>query len=150
MFNRSEILRSAWADYRRDAEKGWGVVRGAPFNRAHFAYCLRFAWMVAKERAAKAAAAADKRMALIREAGNLNNHPLLVCVDHVSIMGMMDLVECRAHVAHLRQRIAPKPSAAVSARADAIRAELSSQEYGDRIDWNRRRDLKAELSALSA
>lgn len=150
MFNRSEILRSAWADYRRDAAKGWGVRKGAGFNRAHFAYCLRFSWMVAKERAAKAAAAGDERMALIREAGNLNNHPALVCADHVSIMGMMNLAECRAHVAHLRQRIAPKPSAAVTARAEVIRAELVGQDYGDRIDWNRRRELRAELSSLGA
>lgn len=150
MFNRSEILRSAWADYRRDADKGWGVVRGTAFNRAHFAYCLRFSWMVAKERAAKAAAAGDERTALIREAGNLNNHSALICADHVSIMGMMDLPECRAHVAHLRQRIAPKPSAAVSARVEVIRAELVGQDYGDRIDWNRRRELRAELSSLGA
>lgn len=150
MFNRAEILRSAWSDYRRDAEKGWGVVRGAGFNRAHFAYCLRFSWMVAKERAAKAAAAGDERMALIREAGNLNNHPALVCADHVTIMGMMDLGDWRAHVAHLRQRIAPKPSAAVTARVEVIRAELVSQEYGDRIDWSQRSALKAELASLGA
>lgn len=108
MFNRSEILRSAWADYRRDAEKGWGVVRGTPFNRAHFAYCLRFAWMVAKERAAKAAKPAP--------------------------------------VATVAKPVGP----ANVARVAAIRAELLGQEYCDRIDWNRRRELRAELSALSA
>lgn len=56
MLNRSEILHKAWADYRRDAFKGWGVRRGEPFNRQHFAYCLRMAWAVAKDRAARAAA----------------------------------------------------------------------------------------------
>src|SRR5690606_17571876 len=122
--------------------KGWGVRKGAGFNRAHFAYCLRFAWMVAKERTAKAVSAADERMALIHEAGRLNNHPALVCADHVTIMGMMDLAECRAHVAHLRKRIAPKPSAAAAARAAAIRSELLNQEFGDRIDWSQRSALK--------
>lgn len=55
-FNRSNILKQAWADYRRDEFKGWGVRRGEPFNRKHFAYCLRMAWAVAKERAARAVA----------------------------------------------------------------------------------------------
>lgn len=60
MFNRTEILRSAWAGYARDARMN--LVPGhfgnpsRPFNRAHFAYCLRMAWAVAKEVAAKAAA----------------------------------------------------------------------------------------------
>lgn len=55
MFNRSDILRQAWADYRRDEFKGWGVRRGEAFNRKHFAYCLRCAWAVAKEVAAREA-----------------------------------------------------------------------------------------------
>jgi hypothetical protein len=55
MFNRSEILTKAWADYRRDVKMGWGVRRGAAFNRPHFAYCLRMAWAVAKELAAVSA-----------------------------------------------------------------------------------------------
>lgn len=59
MFNRSGILRSAWADYRRDAKMGWGVPRNGPFCREHFAYCLRMAWAVAKEVAARAAAPAS-------------------------------------------------------------------------------------------
>ena len=54
MFNRSEIFRKAWADYRRDQFRGWGVRRGDAFNRKHFAYCLRSAWAVAKELAAPA------------------------------------------------------------------------------------------------
>lgn len=57
MLNRSEMLTKAWADYRRDAFKGWGVRRGEPFNRKHFAYCLRMAWAVAKGVASRAAAA---------------------------------------------------------------------------------------------
>jgi hypothetical protein len=56
MFDRSAILNTAWANYRRDAFKGWGVRRGEPFNRQHFGYCLRQAWAVAKELAANAAA----------------------------------------------------------------------------------------------
>lgn len=55
MLNRSEILLTAWANHRRDLFKGWVVRRGEPFNRKHFAYCLRIAWAVAKELAAKAA-----------------------------------------------------------------------------------------------
>lgn len=55
MLNRSEILIKAWADYRRDEFKGWGVRRGEPFNRKHFGYCLRMAWEVAKELAARTA-----------------------------------------------------------------------------------------------
>lgn len=50
---RAEILRTAWADYRRDVFMGWGVRRGEPFNRGHFAYCLRMAWAAAKARAAR-------------------------------------------------------------------------------------------------
>jgi hypothetical protein len=60
MHNVSEIFTTAWADYRRDAFKGWGVRRGGPFNRKHFAYCLRMAWAVAKSVAARAAADALK------------------------------------------------------------------------------------------
>ena len=56
MFNRSEILRSAWSSYRRDVKRGLGVRRDGPFSRTHFAYCLRMAWAIAKEAAAKAAA----------------------------------------------------------------------------------------------
>ena len=60
MFNRSDILRSAWSDYRRDVKMGWGVRRGEAFNRQHFAFCLRQAWAVAKELADRAAANALK------------------------------------------------------------------------------------------
>lgn len=56
MLSRSAIFTKAWADYRRDVFKGWGVRRGEPFNHKHFAYCLRVAWAVAKELAVKAAA----------------------------------------------------------------------------------------------
>lgn len=40
---------------------------------------------------------------LIREAGQLNNHPELVGTDHVSIMGMMNHAEMVLHVAKLRE-----------------------------------------------
>ena len=56
MFNRAEILRSAWSSYRRDVKRGLGVRRDGPFSRTHFAYCLRMAWAIAKETAASAAA----------------------------------------------------------------------------------------------
>ena len=55
MMTRSEIMSKAWADYRRDEFKGWGVRLGEPFNRKHFAYCLRMVWTVAKQRAARLA-----------------------------------------------------------------------------------------------
>lgn len=56
-FNRSDILKQAWTDYRRAEFKGYcGPRRGEGFNRKHFAYCLRMVWAVAKERAARAAA----------------------------------------------------------------------------------------------
>lgn len=59
-FNHSNILTKAWADYRRDEFKGWGVRRGEPFNRQRFAYCLRMAWAVAKAEVARAASDALK------------------------------------------------------------------------------------------
>tara|TARA_R110002020_G_scaffold161283_8_gene346252 strand:+ start:136 stop:459 length:324 start_codon:yes stop_codon:yes gene_type:complete len=52
MLNRSEILKTAWNDHRRDVKMGWGVRRGEAFNRQHFGYCLRMAWAVAKSAAA--------------------------------------------------------------------------------------------------
>lgn len=66
--NRSEILRSAWADYRRDQRRGLGVRRDGPFSRKHFAYCLRMAWAVTKERAAKAKADEDRAAAPVATA----------------------------------------------------------------------------------
>lgn len=56
MFIRSEILTKAWSDYRRDQRMGLCVRRVGPFSRKHFAYCLRMAWAVVKDRAAKTAA----------------------------------------------------------------------------------------------
>jgi len=46
------------------------------------------------------------RTELISEAGRLNNHPALVNVDHVTIMGLMDRDECEHHVAKLREYVA--------------------------------------------
>lgn len=58
MFNRSEILRSAWELYRRDDKAGFCIAKGfrrnGPFDREHFGYCLSTAWAIAKDRAAKA------------------------------------------------------------------------------------------------
>jgi len=150
MFNRSEILRTAWANYRRDVFKGWGVRRGEGFNRSHFAYCLRTAWALAKEAASAVASAAARRLELIREAGTLNNHPDLVNADHVSIMGMMDADECERHVARLRSRILTKPSAAAAARAGAVRSALLDLEMGDFINWTQHSALQSELAQLTA
>lgn len=149
MLNRSEILTKAWADYQRDEFKGWGVRRGEPFNRQHFAYCLRMAWAVAKQQAAKVIASGARRQELIREAGLLNNHDALVNVDHVTIMGMMDTAECERHVAKLRTMTKPKPPAAVAARAEAIRSELLDMQMGDFIPWARHAALSSELARLS-
>ena len=149
MLNRSEILLSACAAYRRDVFKGWAVRRGEAFNRRHFAHCLSMAWAVAKEVKAVAAASVERRKALIREAGALNNHPALVNVDHVSIMGMMDTAECERHVARLRGMTKPKPPAAVAARVDAIRSELLDMQMGDFIPWARHAALSSELVRIS-
>ncbi|ODT80959.1 MAG: hypothetical protein ABS76_14320 [Pelagibacterium sp. SCN 64-44] len=149
MLNRSEILTSAWIDYRRDVLKGWGVRRGPPFNRRHFAYCLRTAWAVAKDQAAKVIASEARRQELIREAGMLNNHAEPVSVDHVTIMGMMDTAECERHVAKLRTMTKPKPPAAVTVRAEAIRSELLDMQKGDFIPWARHAALSSELARLS-
>lgn len=108
MFNRTDILRTAWSDYRRDVKWGLGVMRDGPFSRRHFAYCLRMAWAVAKCRVAKA------------------TEPEFLPP--------------------------PKPvlSAAAQARADEINAELDWMQYGERIDWARHNDLRAELARLAA
>jgi hypothetical protein len=150
MLNRSEILTKAWADYRRDASRGWGVKRGGPFDREHFAYCLRMAWALSKERASAVAASVKRRCDLIQEAGILNNHPDLVSADHVTIMGMMDTAECERHVARLRSLTAPSPPAATVARAAEIRSELRDMEFGDFIPWTRRSALTAELAKLNS
>lgn len=155
MLNRSEILRSAWVAYRRDDRDGFtgakGFRRNGPFCRRHFAYCLRMAWAIAKERAARMSAEVKERMALIQEAGRLNNHPALVSVDHVTFMGFMDVAECRAHVAKLKGMIKDfERPAAVKARIAAIKDELTALEYADRMDWHRRSDLGAELERLTA
>ncbi len=63
MTDRSEVLTSAWANYRRDQKLGLGVRRDGPFSRRHFAYCLRMAWAVAKEDEAAARADAERAAA---------------------------------------------------------------------------------------
>lgn len=63
--NRGDLLNKAWADYRRDQHIGLGVRRDGPLGRKHFAYCLRMAWAVLKERAAKAAAATETAAAFV-------------------------------------------------------------------------------------
>lgn len=155
MLNRSEILRSAWAAYARDDRDGFvgakGFRRNGPFCRRHFAYCLRMEWAIAKERVARISAAVSERMALIQEAGRLNNHPALIAADHVTFMGFMDVAECRAHVAKLKGMIAEhERPAAVKVRIAAIRDELSALEFFDRMDWTRRAELGAELERLTA
>jgi hypothetical protein len=149
MLNRSEILTNAWATYRRDVFLGLGVRRGGPFSREHFAYCLRMAWAVAKDHAAKVSASGARRQELISEAGMLNNHRALVNVDHVTIMGMMDTTECERHVAKLRAMTKPQAPAAVAARAEAIRTELLDMQMGDFIPWSRHHALSAELALLT-
>ena len=75
-FNRATILRDAWAGYQND--KRLNLVPGhfgnpaRPFNRAHFAYCLRMAWAVAKELAAKAAAPAGPVATVMRSVNLLD------------------------------------------------------------------------------
>lgn len=49
MFNRSEILRAAWAGYR-DNHRYDGA--NAPFNRSRLAFEMQLAWAGAKRRAA--------------------------------------------------------------------------------------------------
>lgn len=74
MFNRSEILRTAWASYRQTA----ALIGLVAFSRKHFAHALHMAWEDAKlaafieaqmaEEAAEAIAnpaAADARAALL-------------------------------------------------------------------------------------
>lgn len=146
--DRAGVMRTAWSDYHRDVKLGWGISRNAPFSREHFAYCLRMAWAVAKDRAVAARGLAGRRADLIREACMLNNHPALVNVDHVTVMGMMDTSECERHVAKLRDMTKPRPSAKVVARIDAIRAEMLAMELGDTIPWAQHSALSAELFQL--
>jgi hypothetical protein len=105
----AEVIRQAWADYRRDVKMGWGPKRNGPFDRKHFAYCLRMAWAVAKQRAADAA-----KVAPATPARAVVTNPVAI------------------------------------ARATEIRSELQDMEFGSFINWDRRRDLSAELSRLGA
>lgn len=45
MFNRSEILRTAWAAYRKTAM----LIGLGAFSHRHFAHALRMAWYEAKQ-----------------------------------------------------------------------------------------------------
>lgn len=56
MFNRSEILRTAWASYRKTA----ALIDLAKFSRKHFALALRMAWNDAKTLAFYVALAAEE------------------------------------------------------------------------------------------
>lgn len=47
MFNRSEIMKAAWAHYRSTL-RSWIK---EPFDRAKFGWCLQCAWQKAKEAA---------------------------------------------------------------------------------------------------
>jgi len=150
MFNRSEILRTAWAKYARDKHTGI-ISRKGPFNRAHFAYCLRMEWTIAKAAAVKAAALVAEREALIAEATALNAHPALRHSDFVADMRSGGIEKCRVHVDCMREFVANADRApAVAARMAAIVTELHDQEFDDRIDWTRRVALRGELAQLQA
>ena len=82
MFNRIEILRSAWSDYRRDVKMGWGVRHGSPFSRQHFAYCLRMAWAAAKAVAARLAVVAAP------VAATVSADPIRAAVIHTELRDM--------------------------------------------------------------
>lgn len=46
MFNRSEIMKAAWAAYRLSFTRPWIK---APFSRSNFSFCLACAWRKARE-----------------------------------------------------------------------------------------------------
>ena len=150
MFNRSDILRTAWAKYARDKHIGI-ISRKGPFNRAHFAYCLRMEWAIAKAAAVKAAELVAERSALIAEAAALNSLPALCHSDFVADMRGASIEKCRVHVDCMREFIANANRApAIAARMAAVKAELHDQEFDDRIDWKRRSALRSELAQLQA
>jgi hypothetical protein len=114
-------MKAAWADYRAAVRKGW---TGKGFDRARWAYCLNWAWTLAKVAVAKVDAdrAAEIRLAQI-------------------------LIAVRAEVE-------PKFADPVKqARAEAIKGELLALEYSDAISpdiGDRELTLKAELARLAA
>lgn len=128
MFNRSEILRKAWAAYRvaRLGVFAAGDENGKRvFVRPLFARCLRRAWEDAKAEASTANARESARLATELQA------------------------RIRASQADLAARMAPE---ALSARIASIRDELNLLDYAP---WGvctseRRRNLGAELSILTA
>lgn len=66
MYNRADILRQAWVDYRFDVEHD--VIDGTKFNRAHFAECLKAVWAQAKFLAAREIRHAAQRVAKVEAA----------------------------------------------------------------------------------
>ncbi|HEV7254078.1 MAG TPA: hypothetical protein VGN97_13415 [Mesorhizobium sp.] len=90
MFDRSEILKDAWRRFRniRRDYKPWQIERG--HVDGSFAHCLRTAWRIAKENAAKEAAEARlatgpnaERAATIRQSIEwLNYAPAHMNVEH--------------------------------------------------------------------
>jgi len=127
MFNRSEILRSAWAAYRvaRLAVFASGDEIGKrAFVRSLFARCLRRSWDAAK---------VEARSANSREAARLAEQLQ---------------VRVRASQADLAARMSPE---ARSARIASLRDELTLLDYapwGVRTS-SRRSQLGAELEVLA-
>ena len=126
MFNRSEILRSAWSAYRiaRLGVFALGDGNGKrAFVRSLFARCLRRAWDAAKAEAVSSNAREAARLAAAL------------------------MVKVRASQADLAARMAPEVR---SARITSIRDELTVLEYASLNvrTGNRRTDLRAELSIL--
>jgi len=105
--NTADVMRAAWADYRRDAQRGW-MTKTAGFNRAHFAYCLRFAWSVARdraERAAREAAAAAAKAETIAIALAAPVDPRVAALDAELLgMQMADFLDWPAYNALLVER----------------------------------------------
>lgn len=126
MFNRSEILRKAWASYRvaRVGVFAAGDKDGKRvFVRSLFARCLRRAWDDAKVEARSANAREATRLAALLQAS------------------------IRASQSDLAARMTPE---ARSARMASLRDELTLLDYAP---WGvrtttRRTELRAELAIL--
>lgn len=128
MFNRSEILRTAWADYRtrRLGVFAAGDENGRRFIRAIFAKALTAAWAEAKAKAADAIRAQEAEEIARR----------FVAAQHRSRVAV-----CAAWTPQQR-----------SARIAAIRDELAHLDYapwGIRVS-DKRATLNDELAAIEA